>query len=168
MLVLVLLLGGDTPAPTLTPTRRNAAALTHHPPAQVLFGIPDIRLFWSTDSRFVDQFSDGQIRHFVPFSKYPPCFKDLSFWEPLPEDRPDDEAPFHANDLNELVRECGGDLVERVDSIDEFTHPKTGRTSHCFRVTYRSMERSLTNAEVDDLQLRLREACPERLGVELR
>lgn len=42
----------------------------------------------------------------------------------------------------------------QVDLIDEFVHPKTGRASKCFRVNYRSMERSLTNEEVDVLQVR--------------
>jgi phenylalanyl-tRNA synthetase beta subunit len=40
-----------------------------------------------------------------------------------------------------------------VELIDEFMHPKTGRASKCFRVNYRSMERSLTNEEVDVLQV---------------
>lgn len=39
----------------------------------------------------------------------------------------------------------GGDLVEEVTLIDEFTNRKTGRTSNCYRITYRSMERSLTD-----------------------
>jgi phenylalanyl-tRNA synthetase alpha chain len=48
----------------------------------VLFSIPDIRLFWSEDPRFLDQFSKGEITTFQPYSKYPPCYKDMSFWLP--------------------------------------------------------------------------------------
>lgn len=44
-------------------------------------------------------------------------------------------------------------MVVQVELIDEFVHPKTGRGSKCFRVNYRSMERSLTNEEVDVLQV---------------
>jgi phenylalanyl-tRNA synthetase alpha chain len=38
----------------------------------------------------------------------------------------------------------------------------------CFRINYRSMERNLTNAEIDVLQFRLREEVTEKLKVELR
>jgi phenylalanyl-tRNA synthetase alpha chain len=58
--------------------------------------------------------------------------------------------------------------VEEVVLTDEFTHPKTGKTSNCFRINYRSMDRSLTNEEVNALQEKVREALPEKLGVELR
>lgn len=48
-----------------------------------------------------------------------------------------------------------GDLVEEVKLIDEFTNKKTGRSSNCFRISYRSNERSLTDEEINDLQARL-------------
>ena len=60
-----------------------------------------------------------------------------------------------------------GDLVENITLIDDFTHPKNGKTSHCYRVTYRSMERSLLNEEIDQLQFELRNAVME-MGCELR
>ena len=44
--------------------------------AMVLFKIPDIRLFWSTDERFTKQFKNGDTTTvFKPYSKYPPCYK---------------------------------------------------------------------------------------------
>ena len=55
-----------------------------------LFHIPDIRLFWSTAPRFLNQFTnvrDGikpgmEIPVFQPLSKYPACYKDISFYLP--------------------------------------------------------------------------------------
>ena len=77
--------------------------------AMILFGIPDIRLFWSTDPRFLSQFSENQITTFKPYSKYPSCFKDVSFWLP--------EAGLHENDFCDLVRDAAGDLVEDVKMV---------------------------------------------------
>eukprot|EP00947_MAST-08B_sp_MAST-8B-sp1_P003575 g3575.t1 len=127
--------------------------------AMVLFGIPDIRLFWSQDPRFMSQFESGQVVAFQPYSKYPPCYKDITFW--LPE-------TYHANDLAAVVREVAGDLVEQIEVIDEFTHPKTLRDSHCYRITYRSMDQSLTNEHVDALQEQVRQQVASELGAELR
>lgn len=50
--------------------------------AMVLFGVTDIRLFWSRDRRFLEQFACGAPTKFSPFSKYPPIYKDISFWVP--------------------------------------------------------------------------------------
>jgi phenylalanyl-tRNA synthetase alpha chain len=129
--------------------------------AMVMYGIPDIRLFWSSDARFLDQFKGARPgTRFVPYSKYPACYKDVTFW--LPPDG------YHENDFFALVREVAGDLVERVQLLDAFTHPKTGRTSHCYRILYRHMDRSLTNEEVDRLQEVVRARVTDVLGGTLR
>lgn len=134
--------------------------------AMLLFGIPDIRLFWSTDDRFLRQFKEGQITRFVPFSKYPPCYKDVAFWL---RSSVDPSLPqFHENDMMEVVRDVCGDLVEDVRLVDEFVHPKTNRKSLCFRINYRSLDKTLTNNETNDLHDRVRSALSERYRVELR
>ena len=51
----------------------------------------------------------------------------------------------------EVVREVAGDIVETVELVDEFTHPKLKKTSNCFRINYRHMNRNLTNEEIDAL-----------------
>ncbi|XP_057515524.1 phenylalanine--tRNA ligase, chloroplastic/mitochondrial-like [Amaranthus tricolor] len=127
--------------------------------AMVLFDIPDIRLFWSSDERFTSQFTKGQLGvKFKPFSKFPPCYKDMSFWI---------NESFTENNLCEVVRDIAGDLVEEVSLIDNFTNKK-GMTSHCYRIAYRSMERSLTDEEINDLQSKVREVVQEKLKVVLR
>lgn len=138
--------------------------------AMVLFGIPDIRLFWSTDQRFLSQFQKGKISQFKPYSKYPPCYKDMTFWTDSNTNQAGGKGvvTFHENDFCEIVRNVAGDLVEDVKMIDEFVHPKTNRKSLCYRINYRSMDRSLTNDEINDLQEQVRKTVVASLGVELR
>ncbi|KAK0450869.1 hypothetical protein EV421DRAFT_1703476 [Armillaria borealis] len=129
--------------------------------AMVLYSIPDIRLFWSTDTRFLSQFKQGEISKFKPYSKYPSCFKDVSFWTAQ-------DISIHENDFCDLVRDVAGDLVEDVKKIDSFVHPKTNRTSLCYRINYRSMDRSLSNEEANVVQQEVVSRLKEQFRVEIR
>ena len=142
--------------------------------AMLLYSIPDIRLFWSKDPRFLEQFSTmDAISPFVPFSKYPACYKDVSFWLRSSSSSAgggikSNAQDFHENDLMEIVRDVGGDLVENVKLIDEFSHPVSGRKSFCYRIDYRSLERTLRNEEADGLHEGVRRMLVDKLDVELR
>lgn len=131
--------------------------------AMLLFGIPDIRLFWSQDPRFLNQFEQGKVTTFKPYSKYPGTVRDIAFW--CPEANPD---VVHINDLMEIIRGVAGDLVENVQLIDEFVHPKTGRKSQCYRINYQAMERSLTNSEINELQDSIVRLVGEAFPVDIR
>ncbi|QSL65614.1 hypothetical protein MERGE_002927 [Pneumocystis wakefieldiae] len=138
--------------------------------AMIFFKIPDIRLFWSNDQRFLKQFSQGKISIFQPYSKYPPCYKDISFW--INEEISDKSnltttrrKKFSENDFMEIVRNVGGILIEE---IDQYIHLETKRKSLCYRINYRSMDRSLCDKEVNKLQEHLRRRITEELDVELR
>lgn len=139
--------------------------------AMVLYSIPDIRLFWSQDERFLKQFRVQDIHQpicFQPLSKYPPLHNDISFW--LPDDKESEAGreSFTENDFYELVRSIGGDLVEKVSLVDNFTHPKTGRRSQCYRIIYRHMERTLTQQEVRLVHQQIERAAESELGVQGR
>ena len=165
--------------------------------AMILYNIPDIRLFWSIDQRFLSQFKAGDVTtQFQPFSKYPYCYKDITFWLPeqkhthhhdslaniehsgvtmestdntqTQQQRSIAATGYHDNDFSAIVREVAGDLVEQIDRIDTFQHPKTKRWSLCYRITYRDLNRSLTNEEVDALQIKVREQVVQQLGVQIR
>ena len=128
--------------------------------AMVLFDIPDIRLFWSSDPRFHKQFREGDMTtRFKSFSKYPPVYRDMAFWL---------SPQFSENNYYELIRGIAGDLCEEVKLVDSFTHPKTERTSHCYRITYRANERSLVDEEVNKIQFEIRDIVAQQLNVELR
>lgn len=208
--------------------------------AMLLFSIPDIRLFWSTDSRFLSQFStittittsasraihgedeeDREItglKRYVPISKHPPCYKDVAFWLPLSDPNlaivgeenqnesggksesvsttavteegrsgkanasviagdvsqvrtgSNEKKPssVHDNDVMEIVRSVAADSVEDVRLVDTFIHPRTQRTSLCYRINYRRLDRTLTNEEANQLHELVRRRLVQSLGVQLR
>lgn len=86
--------------------------------SQVLYGIPDIRLFWSRDSGFLTQFagkSPNENFKYVPISIHPQVLYDLSFW--LPEGISPKEM---AAETCDLIRSIGDELVEQVSYISVF------------------------------------------------
>ncbi|XP_050295382.1 probable phenylalanine--tRNA ligase, mitochondrial [Anthonomus grandis grandis] len=132
--------------------------------AMCLYKIPDIRLFWSKDSGFLSQFNLCDINQSVTYkeiSQFPQCINDISFWLP-------DNVEFSSNDFYDLVRDNGGNIVEQVELIDNFVHPKTKKISHCYRITYRHMEKTLTQEEVNRVHQRIGDAAREKLLVEIR
>ena len=135
--------------------------------AMVLYSIPDIRLFWSQDSGFLNQFSDAKPESKITYktiSKFPQCTNDISFWLPSNSDA-DSMSP---NDFYDLVREVGGDIVEQVKLVDEFKHPKSGLISHCYRIVYRHMSKTLTQDYVNSVHKSIEEAAIANLNVKIR
>ena len=59
-------------------------------------------------------------------------------------------------------------FVRQVEMIDEFIQPETERVSHCYRITYRSMEKTFRDEEVNEIQDLLRDQLRVKLQVELR
>ena len=127
--------------------------------SMLLFNIKDIRQFWSNDERFLSQFKDGKIKHFIPYSKYPACYKDISFYV---------NDQFVENNFMEIIGNIGGDIIEDVSMIDEYYNKKLNKTSKCYRINYRHTDRTLTNEEVNDLQAQIRNHIESQLNVEVR
>ncbi|XP_058801292.1 probable phenylalanine--tRNA ligase, mitochondrial [Phymastichus coffea] len=132
--------------------------------AMCLYSIPDIRLFWSTDSGFLNQFITNDVNKPITYkaiSIHPPCSNDISFW--LPQ-----ESSYCSNDFYDLVRDIAGDTVEQIQMVDEFIHPKTKKVSHCYSIVYRHMERPLTQNEVNEIHKKIEEMAKKQLNVIIR
>ena len=126
--------------------------------AMVMFEIPDIRLFWSNDNRFLSQFTPGKITKFQPYSKYEACYKDVSLFV---------NEKFSYNDLCSIARDVDEkNWIESITLIDEF-HAK-GRVSQCYRVMYRSTDGTLKNSDVNKVHKSLCQMLVKELGVEIR
>jgi len=131
--------------------------------AMILYGIPDIRLFWSQDSGFLSQFKDATLDSVIKFkqvSNKPQCINDISFWLP--------SEGYDSNDFYDLVRDAGGSCVEQVHLIDEFFNKKKGLTSHCYRIVYRHMDKVLSQDEVNVIHKQIEKQAQHKLGVTIR
>src|SRR3989344_1512363 len=122
--------------------------------------VPDIRLLWSIDPRVTRQLILGQ--KYRPVSKYPVISRDISFVVP---------NTFVPNDYFDLIRDLGGDLVEEMALVDRYEDKAkwgVGRISYTYRIIYRSLDRTLTNTEINDLDQKIRERTASEFSAELR
>ena len=128
--------------------------------AMIGMELPDIRLLWSTDERVKKQLKLGT--KFVEVSKYPPVVRDISFIVP---------NTFIPNNYFDLVRDVVGDMIEEMALVDTYKNDDkfgAGNVSYAFRITYRSLDRTLTNAEVDELHKKLEEATKTVFSAKIR
>ncbi len=122
--------------------------------------LPDIRLLWSEDPRVVKQLKLGH--KFEQVSKFPPVVRDISFVVP---------NTFVPNDYFDIVRETVPDLVEEVALIDKYENAAKfgeGNISYAYRITYRSLDRTLTSEEVDNWHKKLEDTTTKVFEATIR
>lgn len=111
--------------------------------------LPDIRLLWSEDERVKKQLKLGQ--KYKEVSKFPPVLRDISLVV---------GADFVLNDYFDAIRDVGGEMVEQVELLDKYENAAKfgeGKTSYTFRITYRDLNKTLTNEEVNALHAKVEE-----------
>lgn len=144
--------------------------------------IPDIRIFWSEDPRITGQW--GSFEPYKEVSLYPPVYKEISmivpkqrFQKDLREEEKsgeleltrDTESDFFA--ITGVIRDVGGDLIEEVKILDIYENDgKFGndKKSLSIKIVFRSIERTLTNEEINTIYFDIREKIEKQLGYELR
>jgi len=122
--------------------------------------LPDIRLLWSKDERVTKQLKLGN--KFKEVSKFPPVLRDISFVV---------KNDFIPNDYFDLIREVGDEMIEQVELIDKYENADKfgeGKLSYTFRITYRSLERTLTNDEVNVVHKEIEGRTVKDFGGEIR
>ena len=128
--------------------------------AMISMDLPDIRLLWSEDERIKGQLTLGH--KYEDVSKYPPVVRDISFVV---------DKTVAVNDYFDLIRDIGGNLIEEVKQIDSYENAKKfgeGKISYTYRTVYRSLERTLTNEEVNALHEKVSAQTVSRFGAVLR
>ena len=129
--------------------------------AMAKMNIPDIRIFWSDDSRITGQFKNIDSQY-EEVSRFPMTYRDISFIV---------VQSASLNNYYEIVRDCAGNLVEQVELLDKYVDEKKfggDKISYTFRIVYRSPERTLTNEEVNKIQEKIIEKTKEELGAVIR
>jgi phenylalanyl-tRNA synthetase alpha chain len=123
--------------------------------------LPDIRLLWSDDERVTKQLTLGN--KFKEVSKYPAILRDISFIVP---------KTFVPNNYFDLIRDIGGDdIIEEVSLLDKYENDKkfgADKMSYTYRIIYRSLERTLTNEEIEPLQNKIIEETKQQFKAEIR
>ncbi|MDO8569750.1 MAG: hypothetical protein Q7R89_03200 [bacterium] len=122
--------------------------------------LPDIRLLWSNDERVKKQLKLGH--KYKEVSKFPPIVRDISFVV---------DKDFVPNDYFDIIRDIGGNLIEQVELLDKYENVKKfgkDKLSYTFRITYRSLEKTLTNTEVNTLHTKLEDKTTSDFKAEIR
>lgn len=81
-----------------------------------------------------------ELSAYQPFSLYPFILRDIALWVPSGTESKSIEEEIHAH---------AGELLVRLDQFDTFQ--KEGRVSYAYRLVFQSMERTLTDEEVNVL-----------------
>jgi phenylalanyl-tRNA synthetase beta chain len=74
----------------------------------------------------------------------------------------------HADDVEVVVRDASGELLETTDLFDEYTSSDLAGRSVAWRLVFRARERTLKDKEVDRIVERILKRLREQLGVERR
>ncbi len=129
--------------------------------AMAKMNIPDIRIFWSEDPRITNQFKniDSQYKE---VSKFPSTDRDISFII---------DKSVNLNNYYEIVRDFAENLIEEVKLLDKYEDKEKfgeDKISYTFRITYRSLEKTLTNEEINKIQEKIRGKTEKDLSAKLR
>lgn len=123
--------------------------------------LPDIRLLWSSDERVTKQLTLGN--KFKEVSKYPAIVRDISFLV--------ESSNFAPNDYFDLVRDVVGDMAEEMALVDEYENAEkfgAGKKSYAYRITYRSLDHTLTDEEINNLHKKLEEETAKVFSAVIR
>ena len=129
--------------------------------AMIKMAIPDIRILWSDDVRITNQLKDINNKY-KEVSKYPEISRDISFII---------DKNINLNNYYELVRDLDENLIEEVKLIDSYeSEEKFGKDkkSYTFHIIYRSLEKTLTDEEVNKVHDKITEKTKQELNAIIR
>ncbi len=135
-----------------------------HPQLRRERGLPDSVYVFQLDlDVLLDSLDQDEILipQFKPYSTYPAADRDIAFFSPV---------KVTVAEIEKVITKAGKDLLESVELFDEYRGENVpqGQRSLAFRLIYRTSDRTLTDAEVEPVHNKVREALVEKFGVSLR
>lgn len=135
-----------------------------HPQLRQDQGLPDSVYVFQLDLNvLLDALDQDEILvpKFHAYSTYPASDRDIAFFAPV---------KISVADIEKSINKAGKGLLESVELFDEYRgeNVPAGQRSLAFRLIYRSSDRTLTDAEVEPVHNKVREALVEKFGVNLR
>ncbi len=94
---------------------------------------------------------------YKPFSIYPFVLRDIALWV---------SGSTTSDEILSTVRSQAGELLFRTDLFDTFE--KNGKKSYAFRLVFQSMDRTLSDAEVNTLMEKVTSALNSQSGFSVR
>ncbi len=142
--------------------------------------VPDIRIFWSEDERITSQW--WNLDQYKEVSNFPPVYKDISFLtskdkfvenekKSKESDKIELKNEADSFELAGIARDISWWLIEEVKVIDIFENDKkfwSDKKSVCMRITFRSLEKTLTNEEINIMYFKIRDKLEQELSYHLR
>lgn len=135
-----------------------------HPQLRQQRGLPDevyvFQLNMDVLLNYLDQ-EEILIPRFQPYSTYPAADRDIAFFA---------SNTTTVAELEKAIAHAAGNLLESVELFDEYrgANVPQKQRSLAFRLIYRTSDRTLTDAEVESAQQKVREYLVEKFGVNLR
>ncbi|RQH24075.1 phenylalanine--tRNA ligase subunit beta [Okeania hirsuta] len=100
-------------------------------------------------------------RKFSGYSTFPPADRDIAFFV---------SVEVSVNEIKQVISESAGKLLESIELFDEYRGENVpeGQRSLAFRLIYRMSDRTLTDADIDPIQQKVRDALVDKFKVNLR
>jgi phenylalanyl-tRNA synthetase beta chain len=109
----------------------------------------------------LDAMMKKSISTFQAFSTYPTSDRDIAFFSPL---------KFTVAEIQRSITHVGGELLDSVTLFDQYigTGVPEGLRSLAFRLVYRAVDRTLTDADISPVHQKVRDLLQEKFQVTLR
>lgn len=133
-----------------------------HPKVAEQFDLSDERIYFC--ELYVCSLVAGASfkKTFQPLPKFPAVFRDLAIVVPA--------NTILATDIEQLIQEKGAPLLTRVMLFDRYVGPQIaeGHVGFTYSLEYRSLERTLTDAEVAEVHHCIIDALRSYFGIQIR